>query len=454
MTIRQLQTTATIDCDVLVVGAGGAGTAAAIAAARTGSKVLLVERFGAAGGAFSMGLALTPVGYEPFKYWTEDTDPDGWAVQGIARKLYDVMLAEEAVVKPVWDIETYKWVCDRMLAEAGVGVLFHAQFVAATTAGTGPDTRVTGAVISTLQGPVDVRAKLTIDASGDAEVAASAGAAFDMGRQEDGRSQPMMLSTIFGNVRLYDDAMSYPEMMAHSRMTVTPLVEKARAAGDIPPVFTGIMFPRVVKGGVLRDQVWVRMVQSWGDPIDPQSASDAEAACRADVFKLHAWLRESVPGFENCALLQTGARVWPRESRRIRGTAQLTENDVRTDVRYDDGIARGTCFIEAHSATPGDSGQEKGLSWKSANSLIFHDVDYSIRYGCLVPEATQGLLVAGRCLSADHLAHASARMQATAMALGEAAGLAAGWCVEDGMEPRDVNTAELRQRLVDGGARV
>jgi hypothetical protein len=437
-------------CDVLVIGAGPAGTVAAIAAARAGAKTVLIERFGAAGGAFSMGLALTPVGYEPFKYWTNDTDPDGWAVQGIARRFYDLMLAEEAVVKPVWDVETYKWVCDRLLAEAGVHVVFHSRFVAPKMAGN----RVVGATIATAAGPIVIHAGVTIDASGDGDVAAGAGAAFDVGREKDGRSQPMLMATIFGNVNLYDDSMSYREMMAHSQKIVTPIVKRARDAGEIPPVFTGIMFPRVVRGGVLRDQVWVRMVQYWGDPSDPTDISAAESACRNDVFKLHDWLRQSVPGFANCALLSTGARVWPRETRRIVGVTQLREGDVRNNQRYEDGIARGTCFLEAHSATPGNSGAEDGLEWSSQRSLINDDVDYDIRYGCLVPQQVEGLLVAGRCLSADHNAHGSARMQATAMALGEAAGEAAAVCTTDAMRPRDINVDDLRQRLVDGGARV
>lgn len=397
-----------------------------------------------------MGLALTPVGYEPFKYWMADTDPDGWAVQGIAREMHDRMDAEQAIVKPVWDAETYKWVCDALLVDAGVHVLYHAHFVAPKMLGN----KVVGATIATARGPVDIAAAVTIDASGDGEVAAGAGAAFDIGRAGDGRSQPSLLATVFGNVNLYTDAMSYSDMMAHSRAIVTPLVEQARAAGEIPPVFTGIMFPRVVRGGVLRDQVWVRMVQYWGDPTDPDAVTDAEIACRRDVRKLHDWLRESVPGFEKSALLQTGARVWPRETRRIVGVTQLMEADVRSNQRYDDGIARGTCFLEAHSATPGDSEAEEGLSWQSKRSLIDDDVDYDIRYGCLVPRDVDGLLVAGRCLSADHLAHASARMQATAMAMGQAAGLAAAICAPDSTAPRDVDVADLRQRLTDNGARV
>ncbi len=437
--------------DVLVIGAGPAGVAAAISASRAGARTLLVERYGAAGGAFSMGLALTPVGYEPFKYWATSTDPDGWAVQGIARELFDRMVAEDAVCKPVWDVETCKWVMDRLLVDAGVDILFHCRFIDVVRSGA----RVTGAALATKRGRLEVAAKVTIDCSGDGDVFDAAGCAFDVGREEDGKPQPMLLASIFGNVHLpYTPEMTYPEMMGWSQQNVSPLLDAAWQRGDIPPVMLGIMFPRVVRGGILRDQVWCRLVQHWCDPTDPRAISWAEIETRDGLRKVHDWMRANVPGFENSALLQTSAQTWPREARRLRGVYTLTEDDVRADRKSDLGIAKGTCFLEAHSATPGDPRQEKGLDWKSRESLIWKDVDYDIPYGALVPVDADGILVAGRCISATHIAQSSARMQATSMALGEAAGLAAVLCADQDVAPRDLDVAALRNRLRGQGARV
>ena len=441
----------TLQFDVVVIGAGPAGMAAALAAARAGCRTLLVERLGAAGGTFSHGLALTPVGFEPFKYWTTRTDPDGWLVQGIARELHDRMAAAGGVQKPVWDPELYKGVVDTMLAAAGVHTLYHATCTDVLREGD----RVTGVVLATRAGAWRVRAAVTIDGSGDGEVLAGAGCAFDKGRPSDGRCQPMMLACIFGGVRLpWTPAMSYAEKMEVGRQVAAPLLQAAWRAGEIPPVFTGYLFPRVAGGRVLDDQVWCRMVQSWSDPTDPWQVTQAEIQCRDSLRKVHAWMRQHVPGFEASVLLQTSVQVWARETRRLQGVDTLTEDDVAANQRYDDGIARGACFFEIHSATPGDPNPAAGYEWHAPASRHGDDVDYDIRYGCLVPASVNGLLVAGRCLSATHLALSSARMQVTVMAMGEAAGLAAAQCVNGRLQPREVDVQALRAALRHQGARV
>jgi hypothetical protein len=440
-----------VQYDVLIIGAGPAGTAAALSAARKGSRVLLVERYGCTGGAFSLGMALTPVGFEPFRYWVTPTDPKGWVVQGLARELHDRMNAEGAVCKPVWDIETYKYLVDTMLTEAGVDVLFHAQCVDAIV----ENGRVAGAVLATRAGLEKVKAKICIDCSGDGDLFTYAGAEFELGRQSDNRPQPMTLASVFGKVNLpYREDMSYAEMMAVSQALVSPILKSAWEDGDIPPIFVGIMFPRVVKGAILRDQVWCRLVQSWRDPNSSWDMAQGEIEARSDLQKVLKFMRAKVPGFEEAVLLKTSAQIWPRESRRLVGVARLTEDDIQNNARYDDGITHGACFLEAHSPTPGNPLPERGLEWGGDRSLYDAEVDYHIRYGTLVPKEMDGLLVAGRCISSSHVAQSSSRMQITSMALGEAAGLAAHLCASKNIQPRDLNTGELRDELRGQGAHI
>lgn len=437
-----------MDFDVLIAGGGPAGIAASIAAARNGARTLLVERYGCVGGAFTNGMHLTPVGFEPFKFWAMPTDPATWAVQGIAREVHDRMVAEGAVQKPVWDPETFKLLADDMLSEAGVQVAYHA-----TAAGVLMESgRVAGVSVATKRGLEHLRARVTVDCTGDGDLFAWAGGAFEKGRPEDGKPQPMTLSTVFGRVKLpYAEDATYAQMMALSPAIVGPALTEGVARGAIPPVFPGIMFPRVVRGGgILRDQVWCRLIQFWGDPVDPADVSRAESEARRSVRKVLDFLRAEVPGFEEAVLLQTAIQVWPRESRRLTGLATLTEQDVRTNAKYDDAIARGTCFLDLHPRQP-DERPGQPIQ-ETAETMFFDDIDYDIRYGCLVPEAVEGLLVAGRCISATHVAQSSSRMQATCMALGQAAGAAAAVASASGKEPRELDPVVLRRLLRAQGA--
>ena len=438
------------DCDVLVVGAGPAGFAAALAARRSGCSVVLAERLARVGGTLTHGLALTPVGYEPFRHWLDATDPAGWLVQGIARELHDRLDRAGGVCKPVWDPELYACLVETMLREAGVRLLLHAGCVDALREGD----NVLGAVLALRSGLATVRARVCIDASGDGDLFARADCAFDVGREGDGRPQPMTTASVFGNLAVdWGGATTYAGMMAWGQRELAPRLTDGRAQGQLPPIFVGNLFPYFAAGRIVRSQAWCRMVQSWRNPLDPDDATLAEVEGRAQLQDIVVWMRAHLPGFADVTLVQS-SMAWPRESRRLCGVATLREADVAGNVRRDDGIARGACFLEVHSATPGDPEAERGYAWSAAKARFADDVDYDIAYGCLVPARVDGLLVAGRCLSATHIAQGSARMQATAMALGQAAGTAAALAHEGRCAPREVDVAGLRDRLRRDGAKV
>ena len=352
-------------------------------------------------------------------------------------------------MKPVWCPETYKKVVDEMLEEAGVRVLFHAPVLDTRM----DSERVTGVRLAAREGVLEVDAGVTVDCTGDGEVFARAGAAFELGRPSDGLPQPMAQSVIFGGVALpWTEDLPYAALMHAGRGMVSSRVAVAVAAGELPPVMSGFYFPRVVRGRVLLDQVWTRLVHIWGDPTRSQVLSDAEVEARKQLWQVHEWLKANVPGFERSFISHTSTQVWPREGRRLRGLATLDEHMVRTNARSDQGVAKGACFIEVRDPKPQSTGASPGLGWDKRESLYDSDVEYDVPYGCLVPEATDGLLVAGRCMSATHVANGSSRMQATAMAVGQAAGAAAAQTVSTSKAPRDVDVPALRDALREAGA--
>ncbi len=431
-------------CDVLVIGAGPAGFSAAISAARRGCKTMLIERQASAGGAMVLGMNLTPVGYEPFKYWSKNTDPASFAVQGIARELYDAMVAERAVIKPVWDGETAKWLIDKLLQQAGVTTLFHTNLVDAWL----ENDAVVGAIVLARDGLWRIRAGVSVDCSGDGDLFAKAGADFHIGRESDGRTQPMALVAMLGGLQLnLPDDVDFAGWMQLTKQQVGPQLDAAWQSGLIPPTFAGILFPRVVRGGVLKDQAWARLVPQWIDPLDPRALAMAEMTARDNLQRIVDFLRKEVAGCENAVVLHTSSSLWARSSRRLVGLVEMHEDDISTNRKRDDAIARGTGFLEVHSATPGNPRPEAGYEWARKASLIDADVDYDIAYGCLIPQKIDGLLVAGRCVSATHLAQSSLRMQITCMAMGQAAGIAAALSILMDISPRELPIGALQAAL-------
>ena len=184
------------------------------------------------------------------------------------------------------------------------------------------------------------------------------------------------------------------------------------------------------------DEVTVNMTRVVDiDPLDPDDLTRAEIAARAQAMQLLAFFKRDVPGFANARIAATAAQIGIRESRRIAGVYTLTRDDVLRGRAFDDAVARSAYPIDLHN--PSGSG--------TITHRLPPGASYEIPYRCLVPERVDGLLVAGRCISTTHEALASTRLTPTVMTLGQAAGTAAAACVRDGVRPRDVDTAALRE---------
>lgn len=438
--------------DVLVVGGGNAGCAAAIAAARRGARTLLVERYGFLGGTATASM----VGP-----WMTFHCGGDRIVGGIAQEMVERLMRAGAspghlpdssdyvaTITP-FDPEVHKALLFEMMREAGVELLLHAYVTGAEVEGE----TVRGAAFATVAGTRVYRASVTVDATADAFVAAFAGVPTQQG-DERGRVQPASLMFRLSHVNLEalaEYVRARPEQMRTSlppsQRTAAALTavaglrelwERARAGGavDVPRELVSFFI------SPYPDEVTVNMTRVLEiDPLDPDDLTRAEVEARLQVMQLLAFFRTSVPGFENARLAATGSQIGIRESRRIAGRYTLTAQDVLQARRFEDAVARSAYPIDIHN--PSGSG--------TATRRLPPGASYEIPYRCLLPKNREQLLVAGRCISTTHEALASTRLTPTVMTLGQAAGTAAALACERGVRVGDVDPQELRARLVADG---
>jgi hypothetical protein len=296
--------------------------------------------------------------------------------------------------------------------------------------------RIPAVIVESKSGRAALAARVVVDATGDADVAALAGVPFDVGRPGDGALQPMSLMFRLGGV----DTAALGDI---TRPYIPPAVRKKAkalvASGELP-VFGG---PWTFWGSTIRaGEVMVNMVRLWGDATDTATLTRNEITARDHVRKFVAFLRANFPEFHGCYLIDTAPQIGIRESRRIRGEYALGEQNIREGRRFDDAIALGGHVIDIHSPA-GTHGQVRRRVGP-----------YQIPYRCLLPLGTENLLVAGRPISTTHEAHGSARVMGTAMATGQAAGVAAAMAARGKGRVRDVDAAELRRRITALGGLV
>lgn len=438
--------------DVLVIGGGNAGCAAALAAARHGARTLLIERYGFLGGTATAAM----VG--PWMSFHSGTEQ---IVGGIAQEMVERLMrrggspghiADSSDYVPTitpFDPEIHKALLFEMMREAGVELLLHAWFLGTHLEGD----RVIGASVATVGGGRSYRARVVIDATADAHVAASAGVPTQQG-DERGRVQPASLmfrlshvdlSKTATYVRTHADQMRTSlkahERTAHTLTAVAGLYDlwsQAQADGlvDIPRELVSFFI------SPYPDEVTVNMTRVTSvDPLDPVDLTRAEVESRMQVMQLFQFFRERVPGFENARLAATGTQVGIRESRRIVGRYTLTADDVLHARQFPDAVARSAYPIDIHN--PSGSGTTTHRPPPGST--------YEIPYRCLVPINREQLLVAGRCISTTHEALASTRLTPTVMTLGQAAGTAASIASERSVAVSEIDTDLLRSTLTADG---
>lgn len=419
--------------DVVVCGGGPGGIMAAIAAARGGAKTCLIERYGFLGGMATAGL-VAPISV--FNY-NGRRIINGLPWEFVER-LEQIGGAREE--KPLGNItfspEKYKIIAQRMLKEAGVDIYFHSYITGVGMDKNTGSNRIEYVIIDNKNGAEAVTGKYFIDATGDSDLAAMAGVPM---QPVTGQLQPASLIFMLSGV----DTDALP-MIRHSQqgvnyhdLMIRDLFTKLREEGkEDVPVFGGPWYCGILADGI----VLVNMTRHFADMTDNRVAGEMECLLRENAHRYTELLRKYIPAFKNAELIATAPMTGIRETRRIKGAHTLTGEEYLEAIDFEDSVARGCHPVDIHSA---NSTNQRCQFMKDAGFVPYRSL-YATEY--------PNMLVAGRNFSADEVASASVRVQASVMGLGQAAGTAAAMCVEGNTDVNGINTDELRRRLVKMGA--
>ena len=446
-----------IETDVLVIGGGPAGVCAAVSAAREDVKVVLVEQNGFSGGMATAGL----VG--PFMT-CYDKSGETMIVRGIFEEIVDRLVERGGAIHPAqirsgtaftswiveghdhctpFDAEILKKLLDDMLTESGVKVLYHTGFLQPVMEGK----RLTGAILNSKNGYMACKAKTVIDCTGDGDVAFKAGVPFEMGNSELGIIQPASMFFRICNVdsKVLEADIEKNKDRFYSKDGTNYrcfhwLISQAREKGEwiVDRVSLGLY------RGVQEDEWCVNTSRIMNvDSTDAESLTRGEIEGRRQVENIMMFLRKYVPGCEKVKLMASGSTLGIRESRHIQGEYRLTVDDVLEGRVPEDTVVLCSNSVDVHGRFGPSSGEY--LTVRSGNY-------YGIPYRCLVPQKVDGLLISGRCLSADSAAAGAVRVMPPCMAMGQAAGTAAALAAKRQVDVRKLDAALLRGRLIRAGA--
>jgi len=421
--------------DVVVVGGGPAGLAAATSAARHGARTLLVERYGFLGGMGTAGGVTNFAGL-----YARHRGEMRQVVHGVVDELFERLEALGGLNRPQdgmqgrirvrsYDTSAYKCAADGLLLAAGVELLFHAHAAAVLMDGA----RIAALVVETKSGRQAIRAGVVVDASGDADVAAFAGVPHAVG---DGHGSGLFPTTMFrvGHVDAEAALAAVGEFKA-----INDVMERVQR--EHPGRYR---FPR--QGAILRPQIepseWranvTQLKNAQGramNGVDARELSAGEVEGRRQIVDYFAFLREQVDGFADARIVEIAPQVGIRETRRIDGLYALSGEDIVGSARFPDAIGVNGWPMELHT--------DGGVEWRFPRDAdrAFNDLPWRM----LVPRGVDNLLVAGRCASMTHEGQSAARASGACFAMGQAAGTAAAHA---GRAPlREVDTALLRERL-------
>ncbi|NUQ65074.1 MAG: FAD-dependent oxidoreductase [Pirellulales bacterium] len=418
--------------DVLVCGGGAAGIAAAWAAARNGAKTLLIERWPFLGGMATAALV---------NIW-HLSDREKIVIRGFAEE------AVQRAQRRGWI--DHRWPLDRhetcQFDPEGMKLVFHdmldatgVQTICHLAAGEPilASGRIQGVLVDTKRGRRAILARIVVDATGDGDLAAKAGLAFDYGREADGLVQGM---TMMYRVCGIDES---KVQSAPDRERIFAEMRDAAKRGELPP------FQPAFGIGHVRNRSIPNMCPVAGNPLGEEELTRLTIQGRRQVFAYWDWLRQRLPGLEKMAIEQTGMGLGIRESRRVRGRKMLTRELVLGAAKQPDAVGHGFWMIDIHD--PKGSGY---TTWndRGTHNMLPAGASYHIPLGMCLNAQIPNLAVAGRCASSTHEAHSSVRVQSHCMAMGQGVGTAAAMALASGADMHQVDLKALQARLKADGA--
>jgi hypothetical protein len=414
------------ECDILVAGGGPAGVMAAVAAARRGVRVRLIEAHGALGGIWTTGCLPHVMSSNNNGLFAELIDRLDTNGAGSCRAVHTP--TDTAIYCYDYDVETFKVVLERMVAEAGVAVRLYTRVSAVYR---DADGRIETVVTDSKSGREAWHAKLFVDCTGDGDLGAQSGCGFDIGQPGTGLCQPMSMIALLAGAGTPDQP---PFSIRDRILNKEWLLGELRRGGHEPSYSKPTMF-------LVRDGCILMMANheyGYRKP-DAQVLTEATMNGRAENLKMVQALR-SLGGQWGCLeLMAQSAQIGVRESRRIHGLYTVTQEDLVRGARFEDAVCRLSFNVDVHALDPKKS---KGVE---ARAVATQPYDVPLR--ALIARDAPNLMMAGRCISGDFIAHSSYRISGDAAVLGEAAGIAAAAAIRLGVDPSDVPFADVKSEL-------
>ena len=430
--LKERDATIVAEADVVVVGGGSAGLAAAVSSARSGARTVLIERYGFFGGNATAAWVGTICGL-----YRKSAGGFDRVCRGFAGEWADSIASMGLGGGPVPFKETavflyvpfaFKFLADRVvMGEPNLTPLLHCSVTEVVRSGSS----IEAVIVGSKRGPIAITGAIFVDASGDADVVYHAGLGTDLGGP--GQRQFPSMQFLMQNV---DVAAAY----AAGLDKLNELLQTKGREWGLSRT-GGAVLPTPRHGEVYGAMTRIAVEGHSPDMTDPFEATAAEIAGRAEAEKAGRFLIENMPGFEHAYFADTPTQLGVRETRRARGDYELIGDDVLGAARFDDAIACGAWPQEFHVA-----GTETQYVWLDEGAY------YQVPYRSLLVQGVDNLLVAGRCISATHEALASTRVIAPSMAQGEAAGIAGAMAARTGMALRAIDVTELQDALRARGA--
>lgn len=420
--------------DLIVVGGGPAGVAAATTAGEMGLNVIIIEKNGFFGGSNVAGYSGTIGGLYSS---TDSGEPLEQLVKGFAGRFVDLLEESGGIVREVpfghtalapHDLFVWKEVADKLVKASGTKILFHTMFVDTIMEGQS----IKGVIVENKDGRGVIFAKRFIDTSGDGDLAEKAGAAYKFG--DDGTVQAMTMAFRLANV-------DWSKAKGYSLDDMAKKVEKADATGEYNlPRKHPFIFQTPRKDQAMMNCTAIIHEDRALYPTKTDDLTYAELEGRLQVREYERFAKDYLEGFENAYMIDTGSQIGIRQGRSIVGVYTLSNDDVEHGRKFESAIAKSAWPIEIHGGSQG------------VKVVNLDDDYYEIPFEVMIPKEVESLLTAGRCISAEHSALASCRVVAQCFEEGMAAAIAMKLSIENEIQPREVDVQLVRQMMIEKGS--